>query len=211
MLKKVHWGFLLNGDNVLRYIVGLSILNVNHLREKILLEAYSSWNSIHPMVIMMYKDLRVTYERYISGMGWRNIFWNLWLSVLIVNNWKLNIKSQEVYSSILLFILGSRNILIWFFCCLFTPHLTIMLLDLGYYGVLLHIIYIVVPNLLLSFGNPSKKILVLMLIIVRHFIVKPVDKSILLSKLWKICWELVWFSKRVIGLIFFNFDRFFIQ
>lgn len=55
--------------------------------------------------------------------------------------------------------------------------------SLGYMGCPHPLSLIVVPNSLLSFGNLSKKVLVLMLRLVRHFIQKPMGKRIVISKI----------------------------
>ncbi|WMV09417.1 hypothetical protein MTR67_002802, partial [Solanum verrucosum] len=61
VLKKSVEAFSQMGDGEFRYHGRLCVPNADDLREQILLEAHSSWYSIHPGATKMYHDLREIY------------------------------------------------------------------------------------------------------------------------------------------------------
>lgn len=62
---------------------------------------------------------------------------------------------------------------------------------------------IVVLNSLLSLENISKMVLVLVLSIVQHFFPKAMGNLSVLSRLWRLCWEIFLLNSRVIRMIIY--------
>ncbi|WMV24760.1 hypothetical protein MTR67_018145 [Solanum verrucosum] len=59
--KKSVQAFSQGGDGIFRYQVRFCVSNIDDLLEKIMTEAHSSWYSIHPRAIKMYRALREAY------------------------------------------------------------------------------------------------------------------------------------------------------